>query len=460
VNIHDYLRVLRRRWPIVVGFVLAGVLLAGVYVMRSTPMYASSSRLFVSTSTFSSDLTQANQGSALAIARVQSYADLVGTHALATDVANALPGDQNADALASQVSASVATGTVNLTITAMDPDPASAQHIAQAYAEALTREVSQIESPGNGKPAPLHVSVVDDAQRPTAPVSPRIKLDLLFGLLLGLLVGAGAALGREMMDTSVTSVAELEEITQVPLLGTIPTDSGAVHKHLPESLKEHSPWAEAFRVLRTNMQFVDVDTDGRVFVVSSALPGEGKTTVIVNLAITMALGGQKVVLVESDLRRPRVGERLGLDDAVGTTTVLVGQLDVEDAIQEQPDTGLHVLTTGRRPPNPSELISSRSMQDLLERLRKRFDVVLVDAPPLLPVTDAALLASHADGLMLVARHGKTTREQLRQALHRVDSVDGHCIGVVMNMTPARGRGYSYGYSYEPLVDGRRRRTSS
>jgi capsular exopolysaccharide synthesis family protein len=212
-------------------------------------------------------------------------------------------------------------------------------------------------------------------------------------------------------------------------------------------LSDVTPWAEAFRVLRTNMQFIDVDHSDRVFVVSSSVPGEGKTTAVTNLAITMALAGQRVALVECDLRRPRVAERLGLDDGVGTTTVLIGQLSLDEALQQHPDTGLTVLTAGRRPPNPSELLQSHAMKELIRELRGRFDVVLLDAPPLLPVTDAALLASQADGLLMVVRHGKTSKDQVRLALQRVEAVDGEVVGVVINMAPASGRSYGYGYGY-------------
>jgi capsular exopolysaccharide synthesis family protein len=214
------------------------------------------------------------------------------------------------------------------------------------------------------------------------------------------------------------------------------------------------------------MQFVHVDRSERVFVVSSSVPSEGKTTVVINLAITLALAGQRIALVECDLRRPRIAERLGLDDGVGTTTVLIGQISLDEALQKHSDSGLSVLTAGRRPPNPSELLQSHAMEELIRDLRSRFDVVLLDAPPLLPVTDAALLASQSDGLIMVVRHGKTSGEQVRMAMQRVESVAGECAGVVINLAPTTGRGYGYGYGYghggyEPDLarQGRRKRES-
>jgi capsular exopolysaccharide synthesis family protein len=343
-------------------------------------------------------------------------------------------------------------------ITATDSSPRTAQRVAQAYAEGLSRLVSQIEAPADGRPSPIRMSVVDDAQVPASPVSPRKVRDVLLGLVLGLVAGVCLAAVRDRMDTSISSSEALAEVTDVPLLGTIHTDSSAVHKNTSLALKDSTPWAEAFRVLRTNMQFVNVDHPDRMFVVSSSVPNEGKTTVVINLAVTLALTGQRVVLVECDLRRPRVAERLGLDEGIGATTVLIGQLSLDQALQQYGGTGLTVLAAGRRPPNPSELLQSHAMEELIRDLRSRFDVVLLDAPPLLPVTDAALLAAQSDGLILTVRHGKTSRDQVRIALQRVEAVDGDCVGMVINMAPTSGRGYGYGYGgYEPDLARRGRR---
>ena len=185
---------------------------------------------------------------------------------------------------------------------------------------------------------------------------------------------------------------------------------------------------------------------------SSSVPQEGKTTTAVNLALTLAQAGQRVLLVEADLRRPRVGAVLGMDSAIGLTTVLVGRVPLLDALQDYRETGLTVLASGATPPNPAELLQSHAMGEVLYDLRQKFEVVIIDAPPLLPVTDAALLGSQADGVLLVVRHGKTTREQLGLAAERLAAVGARTIGVVMNMVPVRrlqGYGYGYGYGYAP-----------
>jgi capsular exopolysaccharide synthesis family protein len=219
---------------------------------------------------------------------------------------------------------------------------------------------------------------------------------------------------------------------------------------------------EAFRVLRTNMQFVDVDKDSKVFVVSSSVPGEGKTTTACNLAITLAQAGQKVLMVDGDLRRPQVAGVFEVEPTVGLTTVLIGTIELEDAVQESPVDNLRVLASGAIPPNPSELLQSRTMTEIVERARKEYDVIVIDAPPLLPVTDAALLASQADGALIVVRHSKTTRDQLRHSMERLAAVDARALGLVFNMVPVRrggtshGYGYGYGYGYAP-EPGRKRK---
>nr|WP_238345081.1 CpsD/CapB family tyrosine-protein kinase [Actinopolymorpha cephalotaxi] len=218
-------------------------------------------------------------------------------------------------------------------------------------------------------------------------------------------------------------------------------------------------------MLRTNLQFVDVDQRSKVFVVTSSLPGEGKTTTATNLAIALAQSGQRVALVDGDLRRPGVADSLGLETSVGLTSVLIGRIALSDAIQEWGPDKLPVLTSGPMPPDPTHLLQSRVMAEVLADLRRAFDIVLIDAPPLLPVADAAILSAQVEGALLVVRHGKTTRDQVRSCVERLGSVHAHVAGTILNMCPNSGPNrvdYSYSYSYagpagddlQPLANGR------
>ncbi|WP_435745261.1 polysaccharide biosynthesis tyrosine autokinase [Nocardioides sp. SYSU DS0663] len=453
MELKDYWRTVRRRWKLILTTVLLTVGIAAAYTWTVTPQYASSARLFVSTTP--SDTADAYQGNLFASQRVTSYAEIVDGRRLAGRVADALGGERTVTELLETVSASVVPETVILEITATDPDPIEARDIAQAYAEELSDLVPELEAPGAEERTLINATITDDAVASDEPVSPQPVRNLGLAFVLGLLLGIGLAVLRELLDTTIGSNEDVEAVTETPILGHIIADGGAVRSQPAEVLGSASPWAEAFRVLRTNMQYVEVDHEQRVFVVSSSLPGEGKTTTAANLAVTMAMAGQRVALVECDLRRPLIASRLGLDGATGTTSVLIGKVSLEDALQPYQDTGLQVLACGPIPPNPSELLQSHAMTAMLEQLRSRFDTVILDAPPLLPVTDAALLTAQVDGAMVVVRHGRTTRDQLMHAVERLTNVDAKTVGVVINAAPARksnrsyGYGYGYGYGYAP-----------
>lgn len=449
MELQEYLRILRERWVSICAVALLALVATAALTFSATPQYASSARLFVSTA--QSGTAEAYQGGLFSAQRVTSYADLAGSRELAESVIADLRLPLTPGELSERVSAEVVPQTVILELTAVDPDPKLAQAIAQAYAERLADTVRELETPPGKAVPPIRATIVDAASEPGTPISPRSVRNLGLGLIIGLLLGVGLAVLRETLDTTVTSSEDFDTITEAPLLGAIAFDIATRSQPLITALDSHAPRVESFRVLRTNIQFVDVDRDDKVFVVTSALPEEGKTTTSVNLAITLAQAGHRTLLIEGDLRRPRAAEALGVDNAVGVTTVLVGKVTLDDAIQKQDATDLHVLGSGAIPPNPAELLQSNAMSELLTRVRERYDVVIVDAPPLLPVTDAALLATQSDGAMLVVRHGRTTKDQVAQSIERLRQVDAKLVGVVLNMVPTgrkrHGYGYAYGYGY-------------
>ena len=448
MELQDYWQTIRRRWRVVLLVLAATLAAAAVLTFTSTPQYASSTRLFVSTS--ESDSSAAYTGNLFATQRVASYADLVGSRQVAEQVSDDLGGNLDPDVLTDRVTATVVPETVILEITATDADPAMAQAIAQAYAEQLIVLVDELETPKGKQDASIKATIVDNAQESSAPVSPQPARNLALAAVLGLLLGVGLAVARELLDTTVNSNDDVAEVTGAPILGNIADDPAAQLSPLT-TLTQLTPWAESFRVLRTNMQYVEIDEDQKVLVLTSALPGEGKSTTAINLALTMSLADRRVVLIECDLRRPLIAKRLDLDGAVGTTNVLIGKVSLQDALQVYGDSALRVLACGPIPPNPSELLQSHAMEALLKELRRDFDTIILDAPPLLPVTDAALLASQADGAVIVVRHGQTTKDQLGHAIERLDAVDAKTLGVVVNMSPVgknrSGYGYGYGYGY-------------
>lgn len=444
MELNDYLRVLRRRWVLILVTALMGLAVSALVTLATTPLYSSTARLFVSTS--QGDTNTAYQGGLFSAERVASYSKLVSGRKLAGMVKEDLGLDEPPEELAAQTSATVSPDTVILEISVTDPDPDRAQAIAQSYAEQLPVLVKDLETPEGKNAAPIKATIVDDANLPTAPTSPQPPRNLSLGLLLGLLLGFSLAVLRELLDTSLKSPDDIEQVTEAPLLGTIPFDSDTASHPLISDLSPMAPRAEAFRVLRTNMQFLDVDRTSNVFVISSATPTEGKTTTSVNLAVALAQAGGRTLLIEADLRRPKAATVLRVDSAVGLTTVLLGKIGLGEAIQDATN-GLHVLASGALPPNPAELLQSQAMARTLTQLRTQYDTIIIDAPPLLPVTDAALLAVHADGAVLVVRHGKTSSDQLHHAIERLEGVGASLLGVVLNMTPRGAKRYGYGYGY-------------
>lgn len=451
MDLHDYLRVLRARWALITAFMLATVAIAAILTLQATPQYASTARMFVSTQG-STDDAQANQGGQFSLQRVKSYAALLSGQEIARRVVDDLDLEESPRDLAGQISASSASETVILSVSVTDPDPDRARLLTDAVARVFVSYVAELETPPGKDEATIKATVVDPASVPQSPVSPQPVRNIGLGVILGLFLGAAAAILRDTLDNSIKTIRQLESLVEVPVIGTISFDTNAVDTPLISSLDTYAPRAEAFRVLRTNLQFIDPDIERKVFVVTSSLPGEGKTTTAVNLALALAEGGERVALVEGDLRRPKIGEYLRLESAVGLTTVLIGKLPLKDAVQTTANDDLAVLTSGSTPPNPAELLKSSSMSALIESLRESYDIVLIDAPPLLPVTDGALLAAQSDGALLVVRHGKTTTDQVTMAVERLEAVGATPVGVIFNMTPAKGGdgyGYGYGYGYAP-----------
>jgi capsular exopolysaccharide synthesis family protein len=459
MELRDYLRLIRRRWMILVLSVTVTVAIAALLVLQTTPVYASKATLFVSVTQLGDSATGAYEGGLFSQQRVASYADLVRGESVTRTVVQDLGLSMSPSTLGSKISARVLPETVLLEITVLDTHPAQAQRLTGAVAEQFATFVQDLERPSPDADSPIRATMVDAPTLPSSPTSPNPTRTIGLGLLAGLVLGAGTSILREVLDTSVKSPEALSERTGAPNLGVIAHDSDAHAKPLVVHLEPRSPRAEAFRQLRTNLQFVDVDRHPKRIVVTSSVPSEGKSTTTCNLGLTLAQAGQRVILVEGDIRRPRLGEYLAIESAVGLTSVLIGRVSPEDAIQPWGDIPLDVLASGPLPPNPSELLQSRAMEMLLRELERRADVVLIDAPPLLPVTDAALLARQSDGAVLVVRHGRTSTDQIETAIGNLAKVDARLLGTVLNMAPAKGpEAQTYGYGLNYGIEGGRRRS--
>jgi len=444
VELKDYIRIIRKRWRIIVAVVLVVVAGAALATALSPKVYQAQTRLFVSTSGGNDNGASLLQGSSFTQQRVKSYADVITTPKVLDPVIETLKLDTTAARLGAQVTATVPLDTVLIEVAVLNSDPRVAAEVADAVGKQFTRTVAELESVADGRSSPVKLTVVSAPTVPTTPISPKPTRNLALGVVLGLLLGLGLALVRDLLDTTIKGEKDCAEVTDATVIGSIAFDPDARKHPLIVQADPHSPRAEAFRTLRTNLQFVDAANHPRSIVFTSSLPGEGKTTTTANLAITMAASGVRVCVIEGDLRRPRLLEYMGMEGAVGLTNVLIGHADLGDVLQQFSDTGVYVIGAGSVPPNPSELLGSTAMIKTLRELESRFDAVIIDAPPLLPVTDAAVLSTIAGGTVVVVGAGSLNRDHLAKSLQSLDAVKGRLLGLVLNRLPTKGAdAYSY-----------------
>ncbi|MGV8896370.1 MAG: polysaccharide biosynthesis tyrosine autokinase [Rhodoglobus sp.] len=450
MELRDYIRILRKSWVLIVLLTLVTVSAAAAYSIAQTPQFSASTRVFVSSQSADST-SELVQGSTFTQARVKTYSSLVTTPIVLLPVIASLGLDVTAEELAERVTASAQLDTTLIEISVTDVDPVVAADIANATSQSLTAVVSKIETTEGSTGSPVKLTRVADATVSSTPVSPNIPLNVALGAVVGLAIGVGLAVLREVLDTRIRNERDIEQLTDTPIMGGIVFDPKAAERPLIVQVDPRSPRAESFRTLRTNLQFLEID-GARSFVVTSSIQGEGKSTTATNLAIAMADAGMRVLLVDADLRRPKVAHYLDLEGAVGLTDVLIGQATLGDTVQRWGRASLFVLPAGQIPPNPSELLGSKAMQQLVVTVEKEFDAVIFDAPPLLPVTDAAILAKRAGGVILVVAAGYARKNQVVGAFAALQNVDARVSGVVLTMLPVKGPdayGYGhYGYAYE------------
>jgi tyrosine-protein kinase len=290
--------------------------------------------------------------------------------------------------------------------------------------------------------------VVTTAEAPTSPSSPRPKRNTILGIFLGLMVGIALAFLREQFDDSIRSKDDMEFVTKLPVLAIIPQSSKTQEGSVVSMDEPNSTVAEAYRGLRTAVQFANLAGEAKILQMTSPSQSEGKTTTLANLAVAMAAAGSNVILVCCDLRRPRVHELFGMSNKVGFTSVLLGDTPLYDALQPVPRLPtLRVLASGPPPPNPSELLSVARTGELLKSLAAAADIVLIDSPPILPVTDALALSRWVDAVTVVASANDTSRRALGRSLELLDQVNAPVIGTVLNGVTHGAGGYGYGYGY-------------
>lgn len=392
--------------------------------------------------------TDARQAASIANAYAESYVEFRKTEAVG-ELQTAVRGIQGKidelqteiDALERRISETPATDQSALEVTL---GPRYSNLLSQQALLAQKLDELQVDADLKSGGA----RIVRAARFPQSPATPKPVRNSLAGLGLGLVVGSMLALVRENFDDSVRDKKQLSQAVDLPVLGIIPATRGGTGDPASSAklMRGDSASGEAFRTLRTSLQLLGVDRPITSLQVTSPLAGEGKTSIVSGLGVMLAATGQRVILVDSDLRKPRLHAVFGCANDVGLTSAFLGDVEVRDAVRQLPgEQSLFLLSSGPIPTNPAELLSSKRMAELLYALQGDFDMILVDSAPVLPVTDATLLAAWVEATLLVGRANVTTKAQLVDAVQQLQRVEANVVGTVLNgVTDDVGYGYYYG----------------
>jgi len=436
-----YARFLRRWW----WFLAVGLLLgaASSYAVSQllTPAYRASATVLVNETQVPGTIAY---NDILTSERLtKTYRELIMKRPVLETVIDELSLPFEPEELAGMLDVEVVRDTQLLQVSAESSDPEEARLIANATAEAFIIENTSSQLSRSGS-----VSVVEAATTPASPVRPNVPLNTILGALAGLIVAGGLAALLEYLDDTVKSPEEVEAASGLATLG------GVARFHRPRSpetglvaTRHRHPVAEAYRMLRTNVEFSTLEKPAQTLLVTSANPGEGKTTTVANLALVLAQAGKRVIAVDSDLRRPALHRLLGVENGTGLTNLLLSQDgEMNGCVKDTAFENLRVLPSGPQPPNPSELLGSRRLEAILQSLKQSADVIVLDSPPALAVADASILAARVDATLLVVDSGRTRAGSLQRAKESLTRSKTNLLGAVLNKLTQRGRDYYY-YRY-------------
>jgi succinoglycan biosynthesis transport protein ExoP len=431
LSISEYLLVLRRRWRIWLTGLVLGVLAAVLVNTASPKSYTATATSFVTIAIpDEGDQSGIFQGSQFTVQRVKSYASLIRSPLVLEPVLQQVPAELTVPGLRAKASASSPLETSLIQVSVVDRDPELAADLANAISQQLALVVKKLETPEGSDKSQVRMDLTNPAETPEAPSFPRTKLNLLLGAFVGLALGLVAAVIRNQLDRRVKTRDDVRAITGTSPLGVSLRDS-AVRRN-PILVRERSPaGVEAMRTIRTGLRFATVDSELHHFALTSSVGGEGKSVLACNLAMSWAVSGASVCLVEADLRRPEVAHYLGLEGAVGLSDMLLGEARLDEVLIPWNHGLLTVLPAGSLPPDPTALLESEAMRSLVSELAARFDIVIYDTPPVLAVADALVLGRELDGVVLLVRSGRTTREQLHNALDTLSKASARVLGTVL-----------------------------
>lgn len=430
MSVRTYAQVLRRNALLII--LCALILGAGAYAYASTlpKSYRSYASVIVIPEQ-GQNTSELIQGSTYVQNIVQSYALLVTTPYVLDPVIDDLSLPMSAAVLANRITVQTPLNTVMIELSVVDSSPQEAQAIAAAVTDSLVKSVDQLSPKVGNKPA-VKLTIVSPASLPRSYVAPNRRLYAMVGGGIGLLLGLGIAVLRQLLRSRVSGPEDVAEITDLPVLGSVPLVSRSASVPLEVTAVPGGQVSESLRGVAANLRFVTVDRPARIVVVTSARSGEGKTSLAVALGLTIAETGRRTLIIDADLRHPSVAPLIGIEGSVGLTTVMLHDCSLEDAIQPWGNDHLSILPGGRQSPNPGQLMSSGQLAELLHTVSGQFDLVIVDTPPVLAVSDALWTAPATDGVIVVGRVRKTPLKSLHEAIEAVSATHARVLGIVLN----------------------------
>lgn len=448
MTIRDLLKICRERLLLIVLTTLVATVIAGAYSVLTPKSYTATATAYVRVDfeqlqlgDNASAVGGYNQASQLSLQKVKTFLPLFSSRAVAQTVAEDLGLPETGASLASRISASNDPNTVTVNVSATASNPDEAKKIADAVVDATGKEVRRLE----GANSPVGVVLMTSADLSDPVVSPSVKKFVAVGFAGGLFLGLAIAVLLSMFDTKIRTVEKLEEITGMTVLAAVPK-SLTIARTSDESGDQVA--SETIRKLRTALSYTNVDHQSRVYLITSAGPGEGKSSIARSLARVIALAGNRVVLIDADLRKSTVAESFGVSSRIGLSQLLAGNVTLEAAMVPTTVAGLSIIPAGDNVPNPSEMLGSDRMRDFLNYLSSEGFVVVVDAPPVLPVTDSVVLSSFVPNVVMVVAANQASEDDVRRATTLVEQGGGHISGYVLNRVPMKQLSSShYGSTY-------------
>lgn len=431
MDLRTYAVIIRKYLPFILAASLVGLLGGFAVYTTTSKQYAAHVQFYVSTPVPESGTAQS--AGQFATGRMTSYVELLSSQELGARVVKASGVGLTPEQVAKRISANTTVESVLVKATVTDSDPQRALAVARGVAKVFGPMVDELDNAGRTAPV-VDIKTVSAPTVGAKPVAPNRKMMLALGLGLGLALSVGAALVREILDNSVKSPDEARDLAGAPVIGTIPLDKAAGTGQLLSADEVDAPRAEAHRKLRTNLAFLDATKKASVLLFTAPAERDGTSTVAANAALSFAETGERVCLVEADLRTAGALPAFGLPSGTpGLSELLAGRVPLDRAITRwKGEPALDIIDAGELPPNPAALLGSARFAEVLDELRERYDRVVLDSPALLPVADAAVLAGLSDGVVLVTRAGSTTADQLTGARSALGAVRARVLGVVVN----------------------------